>query len=173
MPLGVTMNYAPSKKKIVFSDELKTHPNFPDVMEAIKACGDHSFKSWLIHQASLIASNMPTHTEIDQSNQAALIATADNLTELVGRQSQVDDGVIYNCKAMLEGEPRWEVISLLAKVTGFLLSIQRFEKQIALIERDIERGVVVTAAQSRPLTRDGSAPSYTPRSRQANTRYKA
>ena len=161
------MNYAPTKKKIVFSDEIKAHRSFGSVMEVIKACGDPDFKSWLINQAPMILNST---NDAGESERNDLNAVASNLTELVGRQAQIEPDVIHACQNIFASDIKWEVTSLLAKVTGFLLSVQRFEKQIALIERDIESGVA--AAQARPLTRDGQAPSYTPRSRQTNTKYK-
>lgn len=163
------MTYAPTKKTIVFSDDVKKNPRFGEVMEVIKACGDIAFKAWLINQAPIIAQAVTETQDISDDKRSDLKAISANLSELVGRTSTVDDGVIHNCKTLFNNEPEWQVISLLAKVTGFLLNIQKFEKQLSAIDQDIENGVMARQLAG-PLTRDGNPPSYTPRSRQPKSR---
>ena len=169
MPLGVKMTYAPTKKTIVFTDDVKNDPHFVEVMEVVKACADTAFKAWLIKQTPIIAKDVAESQDISDDKKADLKAISANLSELVGRTAPIDDGVIHDCKALFSNEPAWQVVSLLAKITGFLLNVQRFEKQLAAIDRDIESGVMARQIAG-PLTRDGSPPSYIPRSRQTNGR---
>lgn len=166
------MSYTPLKKEIVFSDEVKRDPNYSSVMEVIKSLGDPLFKQWLIECIYSTIELPQNSANLDNDTLTAyadLKAIGVILEGLVSREVVVDEYVVESCKQAFSPVPNPPVIKLLKNLMGFLLNMQKFERMIIKIDRDIDSGNVPQA--SKHLTRDGNAPVHLPRSRQTVNKY--
>lgn len=158
------MTYNPLKKEIVFDETIISNPHYQVVMKIVKACGDKCFKKWLIEHIKHSIKEGSTD-QIDN-----LTAVGNILNEIIGREIPVNQDFIYSCQLIFTSNPHYQMVSLLRDVLGFLLTVQKFERQILAINQKIENGESVKPIY---LTRDGNAPTYIPRSRQEIKKYGA
>ena len=127
------IKYKPLKKDIMFEGWVKKDPSYPSAINVIKACGNTTFKAWLVNYLAECADK-----EQYLEYRSMLKKLSNTIQSLSSRVALVDESLLEECRAIFQPSIDINTLSLLSGMFGFLLSVQLFEREIISIDNDIE-----------------------------------
>lgn len=116
------MQYKPLRKSIRFSEDVQNNPHFPQAMMVLKACGDNSFKDWLLYYADTFVK--------DNSYFDLMQKIKGHLSYLVSREVNLGLDAINECKSYFLPTLNEGVVMLLEQALDFFCKLQDMERAI-------------------------------------------